>query len=81
MSNILEEVLSLVKKAGDKILEAYQSGDFGVESKTDNSPLTLADTESHNVLAKGLLALDVGPVLSEEDADIAWAERRAWSQY
>lgn len=78
---MLESVKAAVAKAGEKILEIYNSGDFGVEMKGDDSPLTKADQAAHDILVEALEALDAGPVLSEEDANIAWSERQAWSQY
>ncbi|MFT7560249.1 MAG: 3'(2'), 5'-bisphosphate nucleotidase [Flavobacteriales bacterium] len=70
-----------VKDAGKAIMAIYQQEDLGVEYKDDESPLTLADKAAHEVLVVALNALNIGPVLSEEDADIAWSERSTWNQY
>lgn len=78
---LLEQVNTLVIAAGDAIMDIYTKSDLGVEYKDDNSPLTLADKAAHEVLAAGLTQLNCGPVLSEEDADISWAERQTWDQY
>ena len=51
--------------AGYAINEVYHSEDFGVEYKSDKSPLTLADQKSHEIIMNMLQ--DVGiPILSEE---------------
>jgi 3'(2'), 5'-bisphosphate nucleotidase len=44
---------------------------FEVTNKADSSPLTLADTKSHEIIVHGLQALTPKvPVLSEEARDI-----------
>jgi len=62
-------------------MEIY-AGEFNVELKGDNSPLTCADRASHQVIVKGLQAAtpDI-PILSEEGRDIPYAERAAWSRF
>lgn len=78
----LSEVVVLAKRAGDAIMAVYLSGNVGETSKTDNSPLTLADLASHRVIVEGLdkLTPDI-PVLSEEAADISCAERGGWPRF
>jgi len=71
----------LAERAAAAILDVYVS-DFAVEQKDDRSPLTAADLASHRVIVEGLHALAPAlPVLSEESADIAWAERASWTRY
>ncbi|MDY6910262.1 MAG: 3'(2'),5'-bisphosphate nucleotidase CysQ [Thermodesulfobacteriota bacterium] len=77
----LEALEALVRSAGDAILEVYR-GTFDVEHKEDRSPLTVADTRSHRILADGLKALTPGiPVLSEEGKHVAYAHRRHWERF
>ena len=78
---MLEAVLAAVDVAGKKILEIYNSDDFGVEIKGDNSPLTKADQAGHDILVAALSQLGAGPILSEEDANIDWSVRKEWNQY
>ena len=66
-------------QAGKAILDIYHSGQFDVEIKGDNSPLTKADTASHNVIMSYLESTDI-PVLSEEGRDISYQERKDWKQ-
>jgi 3'(2'), 5'-bisphosphate nucleotidase len=65
--------------AGSAILKIYDSGDFDVQKKGDDSPLTRADLASHEVIAASLAATGI-PLLSEEGRDIPYAERSAWSR-
>jgi len=78
---LLDEVVSIARRAGDAILSVYGQ-QFEVTNKADKSPLTLADTHSHDIIVQGLQALtpDV-PVLSEEASDIPFEVRRQWTRY
>ena len=81
LESLLEPVLDIAVRAGDKILEIYAT-DFEVETKSDESPLTAADKASHNTIVAALAELtpDI-PILSEESDDISWAERSRWPEY
>lgn len=63
-------------EAGKAILEVYHT-DFSVVHKADNSPLTLADRKSHNIITGSLKEFDI-PVLSEEGKQIPVEERLTW---
>ena len=79
----LEPVIDLSRVAGEKILDVYNRGtDFSVSAKDDKSPLTEADMQSHHTIKSKLeeLTPDI-PVLSEESADIPYAERKNWQTY
>ncbi len=67
-------------EAGQKILEVYGSDNFEVEIKGDNSPLTLADRVSHEVITKYLSETDF-PILSEESREILFEERQNWKTF
>ena len=43
----------IVYKAGEEILKIYQTS-FNVEIKSDKSPLTIADKNSHIIIKSGL---------------------------
>ena len=79
MKQFLNTAITAALEAGKAILEIYHSGEFDVEIKGDNSPLTKADTASHNVIMSFLTKTDI-PVLSEEGKSIAYQERKDWSQ-
>ena len=66
-------------EAGKEILKFYYSGDFNIEIKSDSSPLTKADTASHNVIMRHLNKIKI-PILSEEGSAIDYQERKKWKQ-
>ena len=78
MSNLKTAIVAALQ-AGKAILEIYHSRDFYIEIKGDNSPLTKADTASHNVIMSYLESTGI-PVLSEEGKAIAYDERKEWNQ-
>ena len=75
----LETAITAALEAGKVILDIYRSGDFAVEIKGDDSPLTKADTASHNTIMSFLTKTSI-PVLSEEGKAIAYEERKNWKQ-
>jgi 3'(2'), 5'-bisphosphate nucleotidase len=80
-SELLEAVIEISRRAGREILDVYGT-DFEARAKADNSPLTEADLRAHRLIAGELARLaPVLPVLSEEAADIPFAERSSWSRY
>lgn len=80
----IEKINGIAVAAGKKIMEIYEHEDFSkvVDFKSDKSPLTLADKESHNIIAKGLIkfAPEI-PVLSEEGKQLSFEERKTWSKF
>lgn len=77
-----DQVIAIAKQAGDAIMQIYGEGDFNVQSKTDDSPLTCADLAAHKVIMDGLQQLNVQyPILSEESDNIPWSERQSWQTY
>ena len=81
-ADLLQPVLEIALEAGRRIMTVYGSADFGVTHKEDASPLTQADLAAHTHIVAALATLPaVYPVLSEEDAEIPFDTRRAWSRY
>jgi 3'(2'), 5'-bisphosphate nucleotidase len=83
MRNLLDladALMPTVARAGTAIMRIYD-GDFAVQRKVDNSPLTLADLESQRIIIEALkhLTPDI-PILSEESAQAPWAERQSWQE-
>ena len=80
-SDLIEQLIGISKEAGKAILEVYNS-DFDYELKEDLSPLTKADTLSHNIICERLEVLtpDI-PILSEENSNIPFDVRTLWKQY
>ena len=78
LSEELELAIGAALKAGEAIMEIYNSEDFEVELKGDNSPLTKADKAAHEIIVS-YLANSSLPILSEEGSDIPYAERKNWN--
>ena len=79
MKNLLNTAVIAALEASKAILKIYHSGTFDIELKGDNSPLTRADTASHNLIMSHLETAGI-PVLSEEGKDIPYQERKDWKQ-
>ena len=63
---MIEQVLQLVRAAGDVVMEVYRS-EFAVQGKADASPVTEADTRAESLIVAGLRALDSTiPIVAEE---------------
>ncbi|MCZ4338327.1 3'(2'),5'-bisphosphate nucleotidase CysQ [Shewanella colwelliana] len=78
----VEQAIAIAVEAGIAIKDIYLEGNFDKEVKSDNTPVTSADIAAHNIITSALTKLtpDI-PVLSEEDADIPFAERAEWPRY
>ena len=66
-------------KAGKEILEVYHSDDIGIQTKRDDTPLTLADQRSNAVILACLEPTGI-PVLSEESLQAPYELRRRWNR-
>jgi len=79
---MITELLDIARRAGEAILDIYTTADFGVEMKSDDSPLTLADQASNAVICDGLAKLSIQyPILSEENKLIEYSERKDYARY
>jgi len=67
-------------KAGKEILSVYNSSNFEVEYKKDESPLTIADKKAHNIISEYLEKTNI-PILSEEGLKIDYKERKNWERF
>lgn len=77
MSTNLQIAIHAALEAGKEIMRIYDQEDFEVDFKSDNSPLTLADRVSHEIIDKHLEKTGI-PVLSEEGKDIPHEDRKEW---
>ncbi len=78
---LLPTVVDLARTAGLRIMAIYATA-FTVTQKVDDSPLTAADMASHEVITQGLSQLTPTiPILSEESATIAAADRIQWETF
>lgn len=80
----LTALLEIAKKAalaaGTEILKIYDTGDFSIEAKADDSPLTKADKAAHKKIVEYLAETNI-PILSEEGRDIPYEERSKWEYF
>lgn len=78
LRTLASQVAELASRAGEAVLEVY-AGDFEVQTKEDESPLTQADLASERLILEGLRELtpDV-PVLAEESEALPFEERAGW---
>jgi 3'(2'), 5'-bisphosphate nucleotidase len=63
---VLDEIAEIAKKAGERILSIYESGDYQVSVKGDQSPVTRADFEANHLILEGLKLVSDELVISEE---------------
>lgn len=75
----IKSIVELAQRAGKATLEIYKE-DFDFEVKGDNSPLTMADKKSNEVIIEGLLSLypDI-PIISEENKLLDFSIRKNWT--
>jgi 3'(2'), 5'-bisphosphate nucleotidase len=72
----------VARKAGAAILEIYHSADMGLSYKEDNSPLTMADKRSNQIICDALMQhYPSVPIIAEENKEIAYSERKDWQDF
>jgi len=76
---LLQVAIKASLKAGEAILKIYNSDDFGVELKGDDSPLTKADLAADKIIHDYLIETGI-PILSEEGKNIPYEQRKDWNQ-
>ena len=83
----IQDIVKIAKAAGKAIMKIYNQ-DFGVEYKTDNTPLTIADQKANKIIVTALNQLPVNsflqqniPILSEEGRNVPFDERKNWEYF
>jgi len=76
----VEELIPLVKRAGEEIKKIYYSQEFDTSIKEDKTPLTTADTLSNDIICSFLEKYNL-PILSEENKEIPYSIRKEWKYY
>ena len=73
----IEQLIDIAYEAGKAILDIYDSNDMGIESKSDESPLTKADKAANEIICAGLAKItpDI-PIISEENKEIPFHQRK-----
>ncbi|MEQ8245360.1 3'(2'),5'-bisphosphate nucleotidase CysQ [Fulvivirga sp.] len=80
----LEDIIAITRRAGEAIMNIYNdpSQSNVVDYKSDDSPLTLADGASHNVIVQGLSKLYPNiPIISEEGENLNYEIRKEYNRY
>jgi 3'(2'), 5'-bisphosphate nucleotidase len=78
--SLLDNVLSIARKAGEKILETYQSDNIETLLKDDHSPLTQADLASNQFIISSLKQISCLPIITEE-APVDFKDRQHWDKF
>lgn len=76
--SLLKHAIQAALDAGSEILKIYESDDFAIDYKADDSPLTRADLASHFIIDSQLKSTGI-PILSEEGKHMPYDERRTWN--
>ncbi|MEM1217129.1 MAG: inositol monophosphatase family protein, partial [Bacteroidota bacterium] len=78
LSALLPTVKTIARAAGAVILEVYAASEtVEVVTKSDDSPLTIADQRANQVICAGLAQLTPDcPIISEENKQLPYAERQ-----
>lgn len=80
----IEQINSIAINAGQKIMEVYNDPECfkDVDYKKDNSPLTLADKESNEIIVTNLnLYFPNIPIISEEGRDVPFTTRKNYEEF
>jgi len=80
-SRILSQLINLTTQAGEIIMD-HRDNSTNYSIKADNTPLTLADKASHELIVSKLQKLTPNiPILSEESSHIPFSTRKSWNEY
>ena len=77
ISELTHLAIKAAIKASKDVLTIYESEDFEIEIKKDNSPLTKADKVAHKIIHSVLQESKI-PILSEEGKNIPYETRKNW---
>ena len=76
-----KQIIELIRKVFVEVLKIYESGDFGLEIKSDNSPLTLADKKASDMICEKLKELTPEiPIICEETKNEDYNTRKKWTK-
>lgn len=77
---MIEEIISIARKAGRIIIDVHESGDLDISVKNDNSPITRADYASNEYIQSALRNQFRIPVITEE-SEICYSSRKNWNEF
>ncbi len=78
-----DDLIKISIEAGKAIMDIYASArDIEVIAKADDSPLTIADRKSNEIICSGLENLPVDyPIISEENKQVPYEVRKAYHKF
>ncbi len=81
LTYLVQKCKEIAISAGAEIMEVYESDiDPGIETKSDNSPLTIADKRANDLIVKNLKELKYNfPIVSEESKEVPYGERKNYT--
>ncbi|NJY63024.1 3'(2'),5'-bisphosphate nucleotidase CysQ [Salinimicrobium sp. CDJ15-81-2] len=79
MNKRLRLAIEAAVAAGKVIMEIYESENFGIHNKEDNSPLTLADKKANEIINEFLVPTNI-PIISEENKQTDYSVRKQWEE-
>lgn len=79
MTQFFFDAINASIQAGLEICKIYNSNDFDITIKSDNSPLTKADKASNEVIIKVLSNFNI-PIISEENKLLEYNQRKNWDK-
>lgn len=79
LQKLLYKAIEASINAGKIIMDIYENQIVEVETKDDNSPVTIADKKANEYIEKALESTNI-PVLSEEGEHATYEIRKNWNQ-
>ena len=74
-------LITLTTQVGEMIMSYYKTS-LAIETKSDQTPLTVVDQKAHQLLSETLSQLTPDtPILSEESELVDFSERSSWNEY
>lgn len=77
--NLIDIAIQASLEAGEEIMNVYNTSNFEVETKNDDSPLTIADKRANDIIISYLKQTDI-PIISEENKQMKFSERKKWNK-
>jgi 3'(2'), 5'-bisphosphate nucleotidase len=81
MMPTIQNILPILKAAGEVILDVYNKKEVEVDYKKDNSPLTQADTAANKLIVAYLKENFSFPIVSEEGEQIPYSQRKSYTTF
>lgn len=79
IESYINDIKVASKAAGKAIMDIYNQEDRGIESKSDESPLTKADLAANKILCDALRKISPEiPIISEENDNLSYMDRAGW---